>query len=402
MQDLDYHNVLSKATRLGRPLQDDLDELEAHHAAQLDKMWESWGYSEELRAVLHKDVSVSEEEMDRLLDLDLSGPPQYLRHVKDVKIKGDGERLPALLTRSDGATLLYTGKLNTLFGEPGTGKSWVALIASNEVILGGGRVVWWDFEDSPDTIARRGEALGALTHLQDKGSFLFVGPSLQEEGEFLARQELAAWLGEVDNSFIVLDAATSAGCPADGADVLPWYKANINVWLDAGVGVLLLDHVPKRREDRPRGGIGSTHKLGRIQGAALDISGVPWNKQVGGGMKLIVHKDRNGELPATLGKVAAVIKGVYRDGVLDYTINPPTDDDIPDVADALLDKIAKTGEAGVTGQRNIRTLVKGSNKAVDTALDSLMSNGLIERVTKGKSYTYYATAAGQDIVEGNG
>ena len=384
----------------GRPVQDILDEVDAFHRAQLDKTWAGWGYSEELRAVLHKDVVVSEEEMDRLLEIDLSGPPQYLRHVKDVKLKVDGDKLPALLQRSDGETLLYSGKLNTLFGEPGTGKSWLALIAANEVILGGGRAVWWDFEDSPDTIARRGENLGALTHLQDKGSFLFVGASLQEPGEFLARQELAAWLGEVPNSFIVIDAAESAGCPSDGGDVVPWYKANIDVWLMAGVGVLLLDHVPKRREDRPKGGIGSQHKLARIDGVALYISGVPWNKQTGGGMKLTVHKDRQGDLPAATGKVAAVIKGVYKDGVLDYSITAPTDDDIPDVADALLDKIAKAGFDGVSGQRNIRTLVKGRGKDIDTALSELISNGLVERVKDGKAYTYYATTAGQDVVEG--
>ena len=37
--------------------------------------------------------------------------------------------LPAVVERNDGATVLYSGKLNWVFGLPGSGKSWVSLIA---------------------------------------------------------------------------------------------------------------------------------------------------------------------------------------------------------------------------------------------------------------------------------
>ena len=69
-----------------------------------------------------------------------------------LKIEQKDEVLPALLKRSDGATIFYAGKVNTIFGEPGMAKSWVALKTAIAALELGGRVLWWDFEDKPDTI----------------------------------------------------------------------------------------------------------------------------------------------------------------------------------------------------------------------------------------------------------
>ena len=41
-------------------------------------------------------------------------------------IAGSGENIPAVLSRSDGQTLLYQSRLNSLFGEPSAGKSFIA------------------------------------------------------------------------------------------------------------------------------------------------------------------------------------------------------------------------------------------------------------------------------------
>ena len=86
--------------------------------------------------------------------------PGFSQYVLTVEQKG--EALPALLKRSDGATILYAGKVNSVFGEPGMGKSWIALKAALASLENGGRVLWWDFEDKPDTLYRRAKALGQL------------------------------------------------------------------------------------------------------------------------------------------------------------------------------------------------------------------------------------------------
>ena len=324
-------------------------------------------------------------------------------HARPITFKNDAERLPAILQRDDGATLLYAGKLNSIFGEPGTGKSWIALVAANETLLQGGRVMFWDFEDTPDTLARRAQAIGALTYIQDKDNCRFYDASLQDPAETEARQAVADWLSGAELSLVVIDAAESAGCPSDGSDVVPWFRMMVDPWLAAGAAVVLLDHVPKRREDRARGGIGSQHKLARIDGAALYVSGTPWNKQVGGGMKLTVHKDRPGDLPASVGKQVAMVKGEHKDGVLRYSIvssKDTDDDDNEGIADELLAKIAATGFDGVRGARGIRELVKGKAKVVDAALVELLGNGLVAYTKVGNGYNYCATAAGSEVAYG--
>ena len=82
-------------------------------------------------------------------------PPLTLADfTREVSLIG-AERLPSAFTRSDGATLLYQGVANTIYGEPSTGKSWIALMAAIEQIRAGGQVLWWDAEDQPTTLARR-------------------------------------------------------------------------------------------------------------------------------------------------------------------------------------------------------------------------------------------------------
>ena len=69
------------------------------------------------------------------------------------------ERLPAAFTRSDGQTLLYEGRFNTVYGETAIGKSWLALMAAIERLREGRNVFWWDFEDRASTFATRLQTL---------------------------------------------------------------------------------------------------------------------------------------------------------------------------------------------------------------------------------------------------
>ena len=54
---------------------------------------------------------------------------------------------PAILTRSDGETVVYAGKVSSIYGEPSGGKSWIGLMVAIEAIRKGGRAMWWDAED---------------------------------------------------------------------------------------------------------------------------------------------------------------------------------------------------------------------------------------------------------------
>ena len=197
------------------------------------------------------------------------------------------ERLPSAFERSDGETLLYEGRFNTVYGETAMGKTWIAIMTAIQRLRAGRRIIWWDSEDRATTLALRLQLL--------KGSNLIGTPDLAwitgdiHDSPLAMAEALAHLQGGNGPGLVVIDSATSFGCPSDGADVTAWLNAYINPWWNAGHTVLLVDHVPKQKKDRPRGGIGSQAKLARVDGAALYAHGVPWNGQEGGYIHLTVQ-----------------------------------------------------------------------------------------------------------------
>ena len=311
---------------------------------------------------------------------------------------GGTDKLPAVWERDDGETLIYAGKISSLYGEPGSGKSWLALMAAIAAIQRGGRVCWWDFEDGPQTLARRAQLLGALELVSDPDKFRFLTPSLAESPAAIdaARQ----WLGVGhEPSLLVIDATESAGCPADGSNVRPWFESHVDPWRMPTIAVLLLDHVPKRREDRPKGAIGSQHKLARLDGAALYVSGFPWTKGKGGKIFIQNQKDRQGDLPAAAGQHVAVVVGDYEniggEQCFGYRVEAPeAPGRAPDMIDALLGAIADQGP--IFGARALRELVKGRGNEISVAADQLAIEGYIVKVPYGKGFQYTITPEGFD------
>ena len=233
----------------------------------------------------------------------------------------------AMLRRKDGATLFYDGKLNFLFGVPGGGKSWVALHCVHETLLRGQRAIYWDFEDTPGTLSRRSKLTGLdLVDFWRDDQFKYLRPGLN--GSTLAMTEAMAWIADGDGpTLVIIDSAESSGCPSDGTDVAPWLKKMVQPFLEAGCTILVLDHVPKRKEGRPMGPIGSQHKLAKIDGAALFVSGIPWTQKTDGHLVLTNHKDRHGQLPAPIGKAVARLIGTYERGALNMSIVAPEAED---------------------------------------------------------------------------
>ena len=163
--------------------------------------------------------------------------------------------LPAVVQRQDGATVLYAGKLNWIFGLPGSGKSWVSIIAIQEAVLRGGNVLLLDFEDTPATFQRRAALLGFNPALY-ADSFRYIRPGLTDTPTAIA--EAQQWLTtatDASMSLAVVDAAESSGCPSDGSDVNPWLARMVKPWRDVGAGVLCVDHIPKRGADRGMYGV---------------------------------------------------------------------------------------------------------------------------------------------------
>ena len=316
--------------------------------------------------------------------------------------------LPAILERPDGNPIIYANRFSTVHGEPSTGKSWVALAASAAAIRKGGRVLWWDFEERPETLAKRAAPFGYVKEVTNPDCLFFtrserLGASAALQGEALAWMLAAA---DPTYSLVVIDSATSAGCPSDGEGdkVTEWLNRFIDPWRRADVAVVLLDHVPKRRADRPPGPLGSQNKRAWVDGASLRAIGRCWTKSRAGYITLINEKDRPGDMPEPIGKAVATIRGNYdKDGGFGWEITEPgaqagngTDRDAED-RQTVLEAIATAGEQGVVGIRALQSLCQIRRQAIKDVCEDLEAEGLIQigrGGTRGQAQVFVITMEG--------
>ena len=302
----------------------------------------------------------------------------------------DVERLPSAFVREDGETLLYEGLANTIFGEPSSGKSWIALMAVIQQLRAGRRVIWWDNEDRASTLAKRMQLLRATDLIGIEALAWRTGDLHLSE---TAMAEALAFLdGGNGPGLVVLDSATAFLCPKDGADVHPWMTGHISPWIDAGHTSLNLDHVPKQRKDRPMGAVGSFEKLSIIRGAALYVHGTAWNGQQGGAVHLTVHKDAHGQLPSPQWSVVSTISAEWDGPTLAYTIGlPNAKTESEDLQDELMEAFDQLGPEGARGSQGVRELLKGKRgRDIDKARDELLQAGIIKQDKDGRAWVWRA------------
>ena len=335
------------------------------------------------------------EQVDYVRVHNLGLPPLYghygdggtaTDYLVDLDALDSLPEIPPILSRSDGETLIPEGKLSSIYGLPSTGKSWVAVMVAVSVARSGGRVLYWDFEDKPQTLLSRCNAIG-FGVADGRQRIKWGRPSMADDPGALKQAALWVKGGDVPG-LLIIDACESAGCPSDGSDVVPWYQGHVDPFRVDGISALLLDHIPKRAEDRPAGAIGSQHKLARLDGVALLVSGKPWTPRQSGNIALTVQKDRHGVLPVGIGKKAAAISGAFTDGVLRFSIDPPVAIETVK-AEVITQRILDVLDAnpdGVNGFKALRGLVQCKQTALDESLRQLESDGLIERQKIGQSY----------------
>lgn len=212
------------------------------------------------------------------------------------------------LTRSDGLSLLYAGKMHVFQAEPTSGKSWLALLAALEILGKGGAIVYIDYEDSSKGILGRLLALGAdpaavrerFAYVQPAGAF---GPA--------ERAELARLLERLNPDLVVIDGVAEAlvrdGASEDKASEVVGWIERLPRWIArTGAAVVMLDHVVKDREQQGRWARGSSAKLAVVDGATYQIKvSSPFSRKRSGQLRLVIAKDRPGGVGA-IGETAAV------------------------------------------------------------------------------------------------
>ena len=310
---------------------------------------------------------------------------------------------PAVLDRVDGVMVLPAGKLSWAYGLPGSGKSWLDLIAAHMAVLKGGYVLMMDFEDSKKTFQQRALLIGFDVRVH-ADAIKWADQSLADSPENVKRQQ--EWLASAPDpvmSLVVIDAAESSGCPSNGDDVNPWLGKMVKPWRDVGAGVHVTDHIPKRADGRPDGPIGSQRKLAAIDGIALVVSGIPWTRHKGGSITLTNQKDRTGEWGN--GATVAVIVGTYHteaDGQQSfaYTIEAPNaTNTAEDTSMGILQAVEDAGPAGVSGSRNLVKVVGGKASTTYATINTLVDADLLNKTRVGKADVFTLTAAGLDLIQ---
>ncbi len=309
---------------------------------------------------------------------------------------------PSLLRRSDGAGLLYPGKVHSLAGEPGGGKTWVALMAAAQVLADGGSVLWLDWEDRLDTAVRRLMQLGVKPDALRGGRFAYVEPTFAVVGGGLPRN-----VADVSDgcALVVLDSMGEALAHSmldqnsDG-EVATWMARTARRLADGGAAVLILDHVVKDSEARGRWAIGSQRKLAAIDGAAYGlVTSQAFTRDAPGRAAVKCSKDRGGNYQAGA-TVAEIVMAPDGAGGVRVVVRPPdVDMSGTPLLTELMERVSRyleqVGEMGASG-RMIEGGVRGRGESVRTALRQLVDLGFAERVGEGRAASYVSLADYRD------
>jgi hypothetical protein len=208
--------------------------------------------------------------------------------------------MPTVGAREDGVGLFYPGRGHSIAAESEAGKSWLALAAVLCEIERGNAAVYLDFEDDAAGIVGRLLAMGAKPDaVRDRFGYIRPDHPLTSAG---GRAELAAALGDLRPSLVVLDGVTEAMTlhgfdPLNNKDAASFGRLLIRPATATGAAVVTLDHVAKDREGRGRYAIGAVHKLNGIDGAMYSLENrEPFGVGRTGRSGLYIAKDRPGQL----------------------------------------------------------------------------------------------------------
>jgi hypothetical protein len=225
---------------------------------------------------------------------------------------------PTWLTTVRGDRLFYTARVNGLFGDPETAKSWIAMCAVTEALHENERCAYLDVDhNGADEIASRLLALGAPAHaIADPAIFRVYEPedrpSLLQFVIDMHQWEPAITVVDSLGEIIPMLGLNSS----DNDDLTHAIRAVLKPLAHkVGSCVITIDHLPKSTEARQSGyAIGGIAKKRAVDGAYYSCDSItPTAPGKIGKVRLIVEKDRHGHVrQAAVGKIAG-------DFVLDST-----------------------------------------------------------------------------------
>jgi hypothetical protein len=239
---------------------------------------------------------------------------------------------PVSLRREDGHALFYAQKVNVLFGDPESGKSWIAYAAVAQALVGSRRCAIVDVDHNGlREVVSRLLALGAPKDaLADPERFRYYEP---EDGDELIRTvfDLKTWrpaVCVVDSIGEILPMlGLSSNSPDDYTSA---HRRTLSAIATAGSCVVAIDHMPKSEEARTHGQTGTMAKKRAVNGSSIRVTvREQFAPGRGGAASLVIHKDRPGGLRATCpvdGKwqpAGMFVMTPRHDGTLDWRVTTP-------------------------------------------------------------------------------
>lgn len=216
------------------------------------------------------------------------------KEIGEYQLEADVE--PTMLRREDGHAILYPGKINAIFGESESGKTWVALEAVRQELEAGNTVFYIDFEDSARGILNRLKTLKTPT--ERFKAFLYANPDSPHTPA--VSEALMASLSEYKPSLVVVDGVNAAmnlmGLDLEkNKDATHFSQTILRPLRTFGSGILTIDHVTKSKDNRGNYAIGAQAKRADIDGVAVSVSvEQPFGRGIDGALSLTVTKDRPG------------------------------------------------------------------------------------------------------------
>jgi hypothetical protein len=249
------------------------------------------------------------EARNELTSLEVHSPSLVQLHDEEGNIKESSwipkeigeseleeEEPPSMLRREDGNCLLYAGKINAIFGESESGKTWIALEAIRQELEKNNIVFYLDFEDSARSILNRLKTLRVKS--EKFKMFRYANPDepLGEGIGEIMRTQIMAYLP----TLIVVDGVNAAMNLLSldlekNKDATHFSQKVLKPLRIGGAGILTIDHVTKSKDNRGNYAIGAQAKRADIDGAAFAVSvALPFGRGIDGALDITCTKDRPG------------------------------------------------------------------------------------------------------------
>lgn len=302
----------------------------------------------------------------------------------------DPTAIPAFLARSDGQRLFYPGRVNGLIGESESGKTWIALEAIRQALDDNLQVAFFDFEDTAVGVIARLRALQISDDQLDR--FAYISPD--EALHAAAAADLTETLTSRRPQLIVLDgfnaAMTLLGLELESnTDATKFAQQLLKPLAATGAAVVTVDHLPKNKEQRGKGGIGAQAKRAMASGCLITVEVLtPPAPGTTGKLHLTVDKDRPGAVRGASAGArnvgTAVVASDPGTGDLTITIEAPErGSGGPFRPTTLMERVSTflaTVPAGASGKA-IEDGVRGNHDSVRIAVQRLVEEGHVDRST---------------------